>query len=193
MITKDQSHDRWKLANHNAYATDHWDWTFYICKLFHDLAIPRTSEILELGCNVGRNLEGLRQCHYEYLSGVDINPNTISHRERHFPLLFGRFYYSPLEEFDPGNKKWDVIYTSAHFEHIHPDSAYVFERIPDWLNPNGYIITNEDEHNHEGLDFVFARSYENIFPGLKQIHYEEPPASSGYKRGYVTRVHQKPC
>src|SRR5688500_13628672 len=43
--------------------------------------------VLELGCNVGRNLEALRTAGYTKLSGVEISANALALMKRSYPEL----------------------------------------------------------------------------------------------------------
>lgn len=199
LLTKQQAHERWATADHDAYALEGQERTAYLVELVigYKPLVPAT-RILEIGCNVGRNLNGLLQAGYEDLTGMDINQNVHKHMKEHYPEVYQKsFYFGPLEFFltldpPPFKSLFDVVYTMAVMEHIHPDSEWVFEKIPDLLDKGGYLILIEDELNEDGLDFVYPRCYRNLFPQLTLVHEEDSSHVPGLKKGYKTYVFQKP-
>lgn len=104
--------------------------------------VPKDAAILELGCNVGRNLERLRLAGYEHLQAIELNPKALELMKTAFPLLAGTFTCGTIEDILPGLEPVDVIYTMAVLEHIHPDSAFVF---PEIVKHARTIIVIEDE------------------------------------------------
>jgi SAM-dependent methyltransferase len=79
--------------------------------------------VLELGCNVGRNLWMLRRRHPGLtLAGVDINPEAIEHARRR---VEGDLFVGDL--YDPGatlgHRTADVVFTMGVLIHLHPDTV----------------------------------------------------------------------
>jgi SAM-dependent methyltransferase len=101
-----------------------------LVRLIADL--PRSARILEIGCNVGRNLAHLHDQGYTDVSGIEINPNAVELLRATFPQLADRpIFLGPAEEqlAKLGTDDFDLVFTMAVIEHIHPDSSALFEQI----------------------------------------------------------------
>lgn len=85
-------------------------------KFFNDL--PRELEILEVGCNVGLNINILKKMDFQNLSGLDINKNALSIAKERYPDVI--FYESSIESFNT-KKRFDLVFTMGVLIHIHPD------------------------------------------------------------------------
>ena len=126
----------------------------------------REISILELGCNLGRNLHYLLKAGYTQLFGIDVSPRTAGWIRQTFPDLANimTFYEGSIEdrivEFVDG--RFDVVFSLAVLEHIHPDSEWVFEHIARIANKG--IITVEDEVAHSVR--MWPRGYRSIFEDL---------------------------
>lgn len=127
--------------------------------------------ILELGCNVGRNLDCLWQAGYHNLSGVDLNQAALSLMSRHYPEMAKTTttYCSPIEDVIRTfpNNGFDVVFTMAVLQHIHPDSEFIF---PEIARITGRcLITIEDEGHVSWRHF--PRNYKRVFQacGMRQI------------------------
>jgi 2-polyprenyl-3-methyl-5-hydroxy-6-metoxy-1,4-benzoquinol methylase len=121
------------------------------------------ASILEIGCNVGRNLHGLYSAGYKNLHGIEINENAIAEMQKHFPKMAEniKIYNLPAEyailNIPPNSI--DVIFTMAVLEHIHDESDFIFHKMKEIAKKA--IITIEDEvtvsERHE------PRNYAEIF------------------------------
>lgn len=196
MKNRNDIYHRWATASHDGYK-EGWERTDYLLGLLTSSPVNavRGYRILEIGCNVGRNMEGLRRLGFYDLHGVEINPNTETIRKQIFPELAnqGKFKYMPIEEYiKTAPKPFDVIYTMAVLEHIHPDSEWVFDDLHTLVKPGGYLITIEDEKNHYGLDFVFPHSHE-VLHGLKLLSIEDCRHIPGLEASNTARVFGRPA
>ncbi|WP_050671026.1 methyltransferase domain-containing protein [Luteipulveratus halotolerans] len=93
-------------------------------KLIDDL--PRDSRILELGCNIGRNLAYLHDHDFPDVMGIEINPHAVAQLRQSFPQLAdNEILIGPGGEHLPQMKddSLDLIFTMAVMEHLHPDEA----------------------------------------------------------------------
>jgi SAM-dependent methyltransferase len=88
--------------------------------------LPLEARILEIGCNVGRNLAYLYDQGYERVEGIEINPNAIALLRKTYPQLAS----TPIHEGPAGEQlpkfaddEFDLIFTMAVIEHLHPDEA----------------------------------------------------------------------
>jgi SAM-dependent methyltransferase len=150
----------------------------------------RDARILEIGCNVGRNLHHLWVAGYHGLTGVEISEDAIVALRGSFPdtaanatLLVGAAEET-LPTFADG--AFDLTFTMAVLEHIHPDSEAIFDEIR--RITSGVLITIEDERSRSWRHF--ARDYGAIF-GARDFteNWSEPvPAATGLPSGFVARV-----
>ena len=115
-------------------------------------------KILEIGCNVGRNLYTLYSNGFKNLEGIDINEKALILMKRVYPNMQVKTYCSAVEDIIKKLGKYDVIFTMATLEHIHTDSSWIFKEIQKRAKT---LITIEDEG---GISWRhFPRNYKNIF------------------------------
>lgn len=128
-------------------------------------------KILEIGCNVGRNLNYLFNVGYKNLDGIEISKEAISLMEKVYPEMAGviKVYGNSVEEVIKSLKEnsYYAVFTMAVLQHIHPDSEFVFSEIARITKK--YLIIVEDEKGVSSRHFV--RDYKKIFEnlGMKQI------------------------
>jgi SAM-dependent methyltransferase len=131
-------------------------------------------EVLEIGCNAGRNLAALYKGGYDKLTAIEINKNALKQFEKtnHDCYKITNVINSPVEKaiktFENGS--FDLVYTMAVLQHLHPESEWVFDEMA--RITRGYILTMEVE------DFAswrhFPRNYKKVFEkrGMRQIYRE---------------------
>ena len=91
--------------------------------------IHRDSEILEFGCSVGLNLEGLKNMGFKKLSGVEINEKVCKLAKEKNPDF--NIFNNSIENFQT-DKKYDLVFTSGVLIHINPKSINsILEKILD--------------------------------------------------------------
>lgn len=135
--------------------------------------LPETARILEVGCNVGRNLAYLHDNGYRQVEGVEINPHAVELLRTTYPQLADvPVHVGPAEEVLPGlpDDGYDLVYTMAVLEHIHPDHSTVFDEIVRIgrsvlaIEPSGGVSHRQFPHDipkvftSRGLRLVSARS-----------------------------------
>jgi len=93
--------------------------------------IPKDGRVLEVGCNVGRNLAFLHDAGWTDVEGVEINPHAVELLRQTYPQLSDcAIHLGPAEEVLPGlDQGYDLVFTMAVLEHIHPSSVVVFDNI----------------------------------------------------------------
>jgi len=133
--------------------------------------VPLDSHILELGCNVGRNLHFLYEAGYHNLTGIDINSNALKLGMEHYPeLLNVNLICNEIKReisTYPKNK-FDVIFTMATLEHIHPKEAGIVFSMMGYI-AKSHIITCEDEKAvfWRAFSYRYKNSFE--FLGFKEL------------------------
>lgn len=92
--------------------------------------VPKDARILEIGCNVGRNLAYLVDHGYRNVEGIEISPHAVDLLRQTYPQLSdATIHLGAAEEILPslGDKAFDLVFTMAVIEHIHPSSTAVFD------------------------------------------------------------------
>ncbi|HUP23751.1 MAG TPA: class I SAM-dependent methyltransferase [Thermoanaerobaculia bacterium] len=157
--------------------------------------LPPSAAILELGCNVGRNLEHLRANGCSPLTGIEINPQALEILRREYPELgtSARILEGPIEHHIRRLAKgeFDLVFTMAVLEHLSTQSEFVFREMV--RVSSKYVLTIEDEETQGRRHF--RRDYGQVFRGLG---CEELVADRDCERidlafrGYVARVFSVP-
>jgi SAM-dependent methyltransferase len=149
--------------------------------------------VLEIGCNVGRNLDHLLHTGVRRLTGIEISEPPVKMMRQVYPELAStaRILNMPVEDAikNLGDGEFDLVYTMAVLEHIHPDSEWVFGEMV--RVTRNLIITIEDEESVSGRHF--PRRYKRIFEplGMQQIEERKCDSISGFDRSFVARVFVK--
>lgn len=159
----------------------------FLVRLLQKYATP-ASRIIELGCNVGRNLNALKAAGFEDLSGIEINPKALTLMRTTYPGLAESAKVSPgaIEEILPALGHFDCVYTMAVLMHIHPDSeAVIFDAMSRQAD---LIVVIEDEVSRSWRGF--PRNYRRIFEarGFRQVEEQSCANIPGLNVEYVARV-----
>ena len=99
-------------------------------KLIDDL--PPDARILEVGCNVGRNLAYLHENGFPHVEGIEINPHAVERLRETFPQLADvTIHIGAAGDVLPklADDSFDLVFTMAVIEHIHPDEAHIFDEM----------------------------------------------------------------
>ncbi|HUW45749.1 MAG TPA: class I SAM-dependent methyltransferase [Dehalococcoidia bacterium] len=127
------------------------------------IALENNRTILEVGCNVGRNLSSLESAGYTHLAGVDVNSKALDMVQAKACLMHG-----PIEKVLPRIlQPYGLVFTMAVLQHIPPENDKVFEHIARLGRYNLLTIENEVSQNSRH----FPRNYKTVFEklGMKQI------------------------
>jgi len=155
------------------------------------------AKILEIGCNVGRNLNYLFQDGFKKLEGIEISEKAVRLLKEAYPEMASHtnIYNIPVEEIikDFRDCEFDVVFTMAVLEHIHTDSEWVFHEMV--RITKDFLIIIEDEH---GLSWRhFPRNYKKVFDplGMKQIEEINCGEVHGLGSNFFARIFKKvsPC
>ena len=144
---------------------------------------------LEIGCNVGRNLEALRVAGARELAGIEISEKAVVAMREHFPDLarMATIHNAPVEDVirDLPSGSFDLVYSMAVLLHIHPDSEWIFDEMA--CVSSRFLITVEFESN-DGYR-IYKRNYRDVFEGIGLEQVEEGPIEG--LAHYTARVFRK--
>lgn len=152
--------------------------------------VDKDAKILELGCNVGRNLAFLFHGGFKKLSGIEINPTAVEMMKDLFPeLKKAKITLSKIEDAitELADDSYDVIYSMAVLEHLHTDSDWVFAEMKRVAR---VIITIEDEHTVSNRHF--PRCYADVFGDLGLVQTESLERVPGLPNPFRYRVFSRP-
>ena len=127
------------------------------------IALETDRTILEIGCNVGRNLSCLELAGYTNLAGVDVNKKALDMVTANTCLMLG-----PIEKVLPRIlQPYGLVFTMAVLQHIPPENDKVFKHIARLGKKN--LLTIEDEGCVSPRHF--PRNYKVVFEklGMKQV------------------------
>lgn len=129
-----------------------------LAKLIAD--VPRTARIIEIGSGPGRNLAYLFDAGWERVEGVEINPNAVALMRERYPHLADQMVHvGPAEDVLLGlpSDGYDLVFTMAVLEHIHPASSIVFDQMARIareilaIEPRGHASKRQYPHDVPGL------------------------------------------
>jgi SAM-dependent methyltransferase len=116
--------------------------------------VGRNATVLELGCSSGRHLAHLADGGFSDLHGIEVNADAFDVMADAFPALHeqGEFYHDTMEavlpELDDG--AFDAVLSVETLQHVHPDSAWVFDDIARVTADT--LVTVENEEGTEGAE-----------------------------------------
>jgi len=137
---------------------------------------------LEIGCNLGRNLNHLWQAGYRNVRGMEISEHAVKRlRSEYLCLADVPVDIGPAEQSIQklGSRSVDVIFTMAVLENIHPDSRLLFKEIArvaskyvlaieprdGHFSHNQYPWDIESEYAAVGLSLVDTKPWSAIWAG----------------------------
>ncbi len=146
------------------------------------------TRVLEVGCNVGWNLEYLRRLGVTELYGIEPQLYAVERarwRGPQFGVLQGTAFDLPFKD------GWfDLSFTSGVLIHISPDTVAnaldeIYRVSKKWIVAIEYDDTKETEINYRGhAGALWKRDHGalwmNRFPNLREIRRIELAAADGY-------------
>ena len=144
----------------------------FLLKIMNKYA-TKNQKILEIGCNVGRNLNYLFHSGFKNLEGIEISEKAVQLLHTAYPEMAqqARIYNSPVEEIIRNFRdcEFDIVFTMAVLEHIHLNSEWIFPEIV--RITKNFLITIEDEFNISWR--CIPRNYKKVFEPLGMTQIEE--------------------
>lgn len=194
-MNRDRAHDYWRDTELPKGYLDP-EGGLARTRFLHSLLHPYEplSSTLEVGCNVGRNLEYLRGQGYPNLTGVELNPAAVALLEKHHPRLAdeARIVTSPAEDVLPTfkDREFDAVFTMAVLMHIVPESEHVFDHIARVTGRVLVVIENEETDSRD-VTRIFSRNYRDVFEGLGFRQVRETRENTGLPAVYGARVFER--
>lgn len=148
-----------------------WYRSIHLYSIISDLiSAAEQPRILEIGCNIGRNLMTLRFGDYIRLFGIELSERAVEVMRIIFPLSDDfKIYTGEVERWIPTLKtdSFDIVFTMAVLQHLPPESEHVFKQLV--RITKRYLVVIEDEKRQSWRHF--PRRYDEVFKplGLKQI------------------------
>ena len=128
---------------------------------------PNVGRVLEIGANIGMNLGALHALlPTAALSAVEINAEAATELRR---LGYVDVFHGSVAEFQPGERRWDLVFTKGVLIHLHADLlGSVYDKMADassryvmfceYYNPVPVSVTYR---GHE--DRLFKRDFAGEF------------------------------
>jgi len=151
------------------------------------------AKILEIGCNVGRNLNYLFLAGFKNLEGIEISEKAVRFLKESYPEMSShtKIYNLPVEKIikEFRNDEFDIVFTMAVLEHIHTDSEWIFSEIV--RITKDFLVTIEDERSISWRHF--PRNYEKVFNplGMKQCEEINCSGVDGLGSNFFARYFKK--
>jgi SAM-dependent methyltransferase len=196
LLPKEQLHAFWRdpdKVNRPEEYLAHEGRSVFLLRFLSPYLGPDAS-VLEIGCNVGRNLAHLYDAGYHRLTGIEINGQALDVLRSTYPELgaTATLVNAPVEEAirEIPDGAVDITFTMAVLEHLHPDSEWVFDEMV--RATASTIVTIEDEH---GVSRHHTpRDYRAVFEarGLRQVAHESLGADAGFGTPFEARAFQRP-
>jgi|TARA_B110000467_G_C18223309_1_gene424304 SAM-dependent methyltransferase len=158
------------------------------------LSVIFDDDILEIGCNVGRNLNHLYVNGYHKLHGIEINQKAINKMSETFPSVHNssNIIQGSVEEKIKQFKDNEIklTFTMAVLQHIHPESNFIFKEMSR-ITSKYIIIMERETHTH--IFDEFSRNYKKIFEelGWMELRGESLDHLFPNRLGYHFRLFEK--
>ncbi|WP_163583359.1 class I SAM-dependent methyltransferase [Gracilibacillus saliphilus] len=183
-------HEYWKQNSHPEKYNLKTERSSYLLSYVEKYIQPN-ERVLEIGCNVGRNLHHLYQNDYKELTGIEISQEAVEQLHKVYPELAENtdIIHAPVEAVLKHMEKdhYDLVFTMAVLEHIHPDSEWIFNHIA--RITKSYLLTLEAETDEHWR--IFPRNYRDIFEGLGFKQVEQSTGESIKLPKYTLRIFKK--
>lgn len=149
---------------------------------FQLLGPLRDRQVLDLGCGTGDNALLLAHLGAK-VTGIDISPRSIAvaneRADRCGLQERVRFLCGPIEETDPGDVLFDVVFGDGVLHHIVDSLEQVFERLAAWTQPGALAVFKEPTNLAPGLRWL--RSF-------VPIHTEATPDERPLEASELERI-----
>ena len=168
--------------------------SIFLLELVEKHLVDSNSSILEIGCNVGRNLNVLHK-KYKNLAAIEISQKALNTGAENYPSLFRecKFYNSSIEDqlviFKEKGVIFDLIFSMAVLQHIHDQSI---DQVLNLISSiTKLVILVEDENCIS--ERHFPRNYQELFEkrGFAQVEEIKQTTKHGLSSNFITRIFKK--
>ena len=153
----------------------------------------RKNHILELGCNVGRNLNYLHEKGFLNLHGIELNAHAVELMKKTYPKMYenSNISVNSIEGTVPFLKdnSFKIVISFAVLMHLPFESDFVMKEIA--RITENYLITVEDERQLILGDRHFPRDYKRVFEylGMREVDSGKCPVKD--LESYTWRIFKK--
>lgn len=196
VLPKDDLHAFWRdpdAPNRPEQYFTHTGRSRFLIEFIKPFVGPDPS-VLEIGCNVGRNLAYFHDAGYQRLTGIEINGDALRLLRTTYPELAeaATLINAPVEDAIPliPDRSVDLVFTMAVLEHIHPDREWILDDMVRIVRKT--IVTVEDEHGVSSHHT--PRDYRQVFEsrGLVQAAHQSIDADGGFGTAFEARAFTRP-
>ena len=145
--------------------------------------LPKSSKLLEVGCNTGMQLNGLQQMGYENLFGIELQSYATEQAKKYtkgINIICGSGFDLPFKD-----KYFDIVCTNGVLIHISPDNLpkimnEMYRCSAKYIWGFEYYEDKVTEINYRGHEnYLWKADYTSLFmqqfPDLKLIKKEYYP------------------
>ncbi len=194
--TREEIHEYWKRPWGTANCPQDYlqgePRSLFLVELAKRCVAPSAS-LLEVGCNVGRNLNFLFINGFQNLAGIEISEDAVSILKQSYPemakkaVIYNEAAERSLSKL--GDEAFDLIFTMAVLQHIHPSSEFIFHEMA--RITRHFLITIEDERIKNWRHY--PRNYQKVFDflGLEQVEEINCSEVPGLGKTTMARVFKK--
>lgn len=168
--------DRWRRQGQDGAADNPATYTMEdrtVPELFRDVLphLHKDSNILEIGCNVGRSLNYLYKNGFRNLTGVEIGSEAVELMKTAFPETYrsSRIIVGDasdaVKRFKDG--EFDLVFCHSVLVNIHPRYNYIFREMTRISRRFVLILENEGSYT------AYPRDFNRLFEkeGLKMVAF----------------------
>lgn len=149
-------------------------------RILNHAVTPTPSSVLEIGCNIGRNLIALSRF-IENIHGVEPNDKAFSLAKHNYELAHAVIHHADGFNLPYKNNSIDLVFTSGVLIHVDPsDLDKMINEI--YRVSSNYIVCIEyfshklehvKYHGHDGYLFKrdFGKYYLDKYPSLQVLDY----------------------
>ncbi|MBA2678191.1 MAG: class I SAM-dependent methyltransferase [Ktedonobacteraceae bacterium] len=159
-----------------------WSWRSQTIINMLAPVLTKESSILEVGCNLGRNLNHLWQSGYRRLHGMEISEHSVKRLRSLYPSLAQiTIDLGPAEVSiqSLATNSMDVVYSVATLEQLHPESRLLFKEIA--RVAKSYVLAIEPREGHKS-HFQYPWDIEKEFTGVGLELIDSQPWSALWPR-----------
>jgi len=134
-------------------------------------SLPQDANILEVGCNAGRNLDFFYREGFRNLWGIEIGPEAVKTFETAYPEAFAKTRVicgNAVDEIRSlPSRFFDLVFTRGVLVNIHPRDASLFGELCRVCG--AYLLTSEGE----GAWTAWPRNFDQVFEkhGFRMVSY----------------------